>query len=117
MSVETEFRALLTGDATVQSLVGIKVRANRAEQADQPSYVIFRRTDTQRARTLDGTVVDERVVLEVECWATSKAKADEVADAVEAVLATADQEVQSRSEDYDGELDLALTMLTVSWWV
>lgn len=117
MSAELDLQTLLAGNTGVTSLVGGRIGADRAEQDWGRPFVIYTRTDTERFKTLDGTVVDEKVTFDVQCWADTRAEAEACADACTAAIEGGDHgEVVGRSTSYDGDLDLEATLLTVEWW-
>ncbi|WKB52310.1 tail completion protein gp17 [Eleftheria terrae] len=115
MSAETDFRAALLAHPPLAALLGDRIAAN-AISAKQPApYVVFN-SSHEPQYGLDGTKHLDRVTFEVQCWATSQAAADAVADAVEAALAPAGGTLLSRSTAYDGELAMDAAVLTVEWW-
>lgn len=121
MSAETEFRAACidTGTASgaaLAALVSTKVSADRIEQGTARPFVVFTRVDTEHAHGLDGTLHGSKAVLEVQVWADTRASAEAVADAVEAVVLAQAQLVIRRVAAYDGDLDFEATLLTVEWW-
>ena len=116
MSAETEMRALLVADAAVAALVADRISADRIEQGSQRPFVVFTRTNTNREKTLDGTIVGVLVSMVVQCWADTRQAADALADAVQDVIEEQYHTVSSRESDYDGDLDLEAAMLSVEWW-
>lgn len=116
MSAETDLRTLLLGTPTITSLVGSRVTADRIEQGALRPFIVFTRTGTERIQALDGTVHAVKVVLELQCWADTRAAADAVAYAVTNALESVYQVVLSQDSAYDAELDLEAATLSVDWW-
>ena len=117
MSAETALHAVLVADAAVAALVGVRVRAERAEQTDARPFVVFTRTGTEPYVDLSGAVLAAQVSLDVQCWADTRTVADALADAVAAaVRAVPTQSVLGRSGGYDPDLDAEVAILNVLWW-
>lgn len=114
MSAETDFRALLVGNAGVTALVGTKVAQNAMPPDKAPPFVVFTATHNP-SYGLDGTLLDDEVTFDVQCWATTSLTADAVADAIDAAL-PASHAVVGRASGYDSELNLDCTVLTIQWW-
>lgn len=116
MSTESDLRALLLASTAVTTLVGQRVAADRVEQGSARPFVVFTRAATERAKGLDGTVHGVRVTFELQCWADTRAAAEQVADAVQSAIEQAFQTVEARSAGQDPELDLECAQLTITWW-
>ena len=116
MSAVTDLRALLLADAAVAALVGTRISADRITQGAGRPFIVFARTDTKRDKTLDGSVVSVLVSFDVQCWADTRLVADQVADAVQAAIERADQDISSRSSVYEDDLDFEGESLAVDWW-
>ncbi len=112
MSIETDFLAVIAGDAAVAALVGAKVAIGAAPESDPPPYVVvtFQRVPEY---TLDGDLAFEEVFPSVQCWATTAAQANAVADAVTAALhASSDYAIEQRSVAFDPDTQLDAAVLT-----
>lgn len=116
MSAKTDLRAALVADSALTALVGTNITANRVEQDAPRPFVVYSQTATEPYRGLDGTLHGRKTVFELQCWADTRAAADAVADAVEAVLDAQHQSATARADGYDGDLDLEATVLSVDWW-
>lgn len=114
MSAETDFRALLIGNAGVTALVSTRVAQNAAPTSAALPLVAFTAQHNE-TRGLDGTLLDDEVSFEVQCWANTAVAADAVADAIEAAI-TGNRAVTARASGYSDELALDCTVLTVQWW-
>lgn len=116
MTAATELRALLVANGTLTALVGNRIRANRAEQSDIRPFVVFTRVDTQNEFGLDGSRQASKQVFEVQAWADTRATADAVTAAIEAVFIAADRAFAGPVDGYDADLDMEASSLTVDWW-
>jgi len=118
MSVETDFRALLAGNASVTALVGTRIALNAVPEDAALPLVVYA-VSHDRTVGLDGTLLAEQCSVAVQCWADTATAADAVADAVVAAIATAaagQAAVLARSTTFDPEMGLDGTELTVEWW-
>jgi hypothetical protein len=116
LSAETDFRAVLAGYGPLASLVGARIAQNAVPPATAAPYVVFS-GQHEPSRGLDNTLLGTKVTFSVTCWAKKTADADAVADQVVAALAAQGVECTARASDYDAEVDLDATALTVDWWV
>lgn len=119
MSIETDFRSLLTAYAPLAALVGARIILNAAQQTIGSPYIVFTASH-EPVLGMDGAELADACTLTVQCWATSSAGAEQVADAVVAAVATAPATaavaVLARASGYDEEADLDATVLQVAWW-
>jgi hypothetical protein len=117
MSADTEFRALLAGHAALTALVSTRIAANAVPQDSAFPLVVFvSQHDSDYG--LDNTLHGTSVTHSVQCYATTAAGAEAVADAVAGAVATdADYLVTARSGGYDEELALDAVNLTVQRWI
>ena len=116
MSLDTDLRALLVGNAGLTALVSTRIVQDRMEQGAARPFVVFSRASTDYQTGLDGSVLGERATFDVQCWADTRASAEAVASAVQAVLDANQRPVLSRASGYDAELDLEATLMSVEWW-
>ena len=116
MSLDTDLRALLVGNAGVTALVSTRIVQDRMEQGAGRPFIVFSRASTEFMNGLDGSVMGERVMFDVQCWADTRSSAEAVAGAVAAVLLADHRPVLSRTSGYDPDLDLEATLLSVEWW-
>lgn len=119
MSIETDFRALLAGNAGVSALVGTRIALNAVPDGVAYPLVVFG-AQHQRILGLDSSLLGVQATLIAMCWAQTPAQAEAVADAVVAAVATAPAAagavVLDRAGTYDDELGLDGVALTVEWW-
>lgn len=119
MSIESDFRALLAGNAGVTALVGANIALNAVSDSATGPAIVF---SAEHARTLalDNTLLADQCTLSVQCWADTATQAEAVADAVTAAVATAPADagavVLDRASVYDQDLGMDGTVLTVEWW-
>lgn len=116
MSLDTDLRALLVGNAGVTALVSTRIVQDRMEQGAGRPFIVFSRASTEFMNGLDGSVMGERVMFDVQCWADTRTSADAVANAVNVVLSANQRPVLSRTSGYDSDLDMEATLLSVEWW-
>lgn len=120
MSVETEFRALLAAHAPLTALVGTAIALNAVPEGAAAPLVVYACTHS-RTIGLNNELLADQCSLQVQCWGVSALQADELADAVEAAVATAPAAtgacVLDRATTFEPELGLDGTVLTVEWWV
>lgn len=119
MSVETTFRALLAAYAPLTALVGTRIAQDVMAQGQPTPFVVFTASH-DLSHNLLGEVIADACMLSVQCWATTSAQSQALADAVQAAVATAPADVgattTNRTGGYDEETDLHATVLTVEWW-
>lgn len=120
MSVETDFRALLTGRGALMSLLGTGgVALDAITEGDQPPYVIFTVRHSP-VLGLDNTVLSDQCSVSVESWAPTAQEAAAIADQVALAVAAAPTArgacVVERSSTIDAELGLDGVQQTVEWW-
>lgn len=113
MSVETDFYSLLSAAAGVTALVGTRIYPDALpEECDYPAAV-FARARTDEVRSVSGQVFGADVDLQVGCWAETRAAADAVAVAIEALL-TGTWVRTAREAVFDPQSGLYATNLTVT---
>lgn len=119
MSIETTFRALLAAHAPLAALVGTRIAQDVMAQGQPTPFVVFTATHDLQHNLL-GEVLADACTLTVQCWGTTSAQAEAVADAAQAAVATAPGDAgattTSRTAGYDEETDLHATVLAVEWW-
>lgn len=115
MSAITDLRALLAADTAVAALVGTRISADRAEQGTALPMIVFS-GQCEPLLTLAGPTGVGLWTFEIQCWATTRASAEAVADAVAAACDGAHQYVQSRAPGFDQDTDLECAIVTVQWW-
>lgn len=122
MSVESDFRAALAGNAALVALVGTRIAQDAVPQGSAYPLVVYT-VQHQRELAIDNSQHADACTLQVQCWGGRAADAADVADAVEAALAadvTAvahDATVTQRETAFDPDLDLHAVQLAVEWWV
>ena len=119
MSIETDFRALLTGYAPLSALVGTRIAMNAVPEGSVVPLVVFSATH-DRTLGLDNSLLADQCSIDVQCWAETAVDADQVADAVIAAIATAPAAsgavVLGRSTTFEPDLGLDATILSAEWW-
>jgi hypothetical protein len=115
MSAESDFRALLAGNAPLVALVGTRIAQNAMKQGEPTPMVVFTATH-QPEFGLNNSVHADRVTFDVQCWAATAIQADAVADAIVTCLAAVGVVATARATGFDAELGLDATVLTVEWW-
>lgn len=117
MSSIPAVRTLLLADATVAGLVGTKVRADAAEQADAMPYIVLRRPRVVRDMGLDGTVLAKGEVFEIECWDDQRIVSTDLEDAVVSALIAGDILPDDNDPDaIDPDVDARCTVVTCTVW-
>lgn len=119
MSIESDFRALLAGNAPLAALVSTRIALNAVPAGSDIPVVVFGAVH-ERTLGLNNALLGDKATLLVQCWDDNAAGADAVADAVITAVATAPAQsgatVLDRGSSFDPELDLHATELTVEWW-
>lgn len=119
MSIESDFRALLAGNAGLTALVSTRIAQDAIPENSTGSLVVFSAVH-ERTLGLDNSLLADRCTLSVQCWAATGALAASVADAVTAAVATAPAAagacVLDRQTTFEPELGLDGVLLTVEWW-
>lgn len=116
MSIETDFRAWLTGYAGVTALVpAAAIAQNAVAEGTPPPYIVF---EVARAPEygIDNTVHATAVTVRTTCWATTPGASDAVADAVTAALAAQGVVITQRLSTFDAEIGFDGTVLSAEWW-
>jgi hypothetical protein len=103
-------RTLLTGDATITSLVGTKVRMGRMDQVEDYPAIVFKQVSTMPNDHKLGTSVADQERWQVSAFAESYAEAYEIADRIRFVLDGVNQQVVN-GVDVDGVMFLDETAL------
>ncbi len=119
MSAENDFRATLMAHAPLVALTGTRVAQNVVRQGASLPLVAYAARH-EPVLNLLGETTDDQCSFTVQCWSQTALEADAVADAVTAAVADADPVhgavVIAREGDYDPEMDVHATVLTVEWW-
>ena len=119
MSIEADFRTLLAGYAPLGALVGTRIAMNSVPEGSTLPLVVFT-SSHERTLGLDNSLLADTCTLAVQCWGQTAASAEAVADAVVAAVATAPAAsgavVTARETNFDPDLGLDATQLTVEWW-
>lgn len=115
MSTETEYRARLAAYAPLVALVSTRIAQNAVPQGEAVPLVVFAASHNP-SRGIDGTLLADEVLLATQCWAGDGVTADAVADAVEAAV-SGWADVLTRGTEYNEEMKLDCTALTVQRWV
>lgn len=84
MSVRSDIKTRLTGDATITTLVGNQVYWVLRPVTTTGSCIIIRRVGTTFSHDLDGTIKEESGAFQFRCVARASVDADTIAAAVKA---------------------------------
>ena len=114
-TADESLRALLAADAAVAALVGERIAADRVEQGTALPFVVFTGS-AEPQRGLDGSVHGVKTTFEIQCWATTRAQANAVAQACKAALDAQHQYAAGPVNGYDQELDLEAALISCEWW-
>lgn len=87
MGLETSIYTVLTGDATVSSLVATRVRAEAGYPEENGSQVTYSATD-EPVHHSTGVAAIKRSTITLTCWGAEKDDADTLFDAVKSALET-----------------------------
>lgn len=119
MSIESDFRALLAGNAGVTTLVSTRIAQDAVPEGSTYPLVVFA-VRHDRTLGLDNTLLADQAAIAVQCWAETGVIAASVADAVIAAVATAPAAagavVLDRASTFDPDTGLDGVALTVEWW-
>jgi hypothetical protein len=114
VSAETTFRALLANDVALAALTSRRIAQNAVPQGVVFPLVVFA-SSHKPTYGLDGTLLDDEVTFQVQCWASTALQAEAVADAAAAALGTSGT-ITERSSAFDEDLGADCVVLTVQWW-
>jgi hypothetical protein len=110
MSAETDLYAALAADATVAGLVAVpgvsptelKIYPNVAPQDVDLPAIVFARPNTEHINTIHGGApIGATVTQDLWCMSTTRAAADQLADAAESALGTAGFLLTGRRAEID----------------
>lgn len=120
MTVETDFRAVAVAHAPLVALVGQRVVQNGIDDGTEGDYIVFT-TSHEPHLGIGGQVLGDQVSITAECWAATAMRANAIADALVAAMATAPPmacvTVTNRASGFDGDLGLDATVLSLEWWI
>lgn len=116
MSIETDFHALLSGNAGVISLVGSRIAQSAVPAGDGFPLVVFTTLHDYQLG-LSGVALGDVCAINVQCWAETAVQAEAVAAAVIAAVATRRDVaiVTSRAPVFDEETGLDAVALSITW--
>lgn len=86
MSVSTDFVTYLNSQASITSLVGNRICQAPAHEKEKLPFIVFMRNGRSQETTLDGTKDNDQTFLDVECRGSTQDEAEQVADALHALL-------------------------------
>jgi hypothetical protein len=108
--------ALLASDA-VRALVKDRIRSDIGLEGDAYPLIVFKRSNFTVETGLDNSVHARSDTFAVECWADTRAKALDVADAVLEALLVADMPPDPSDPDaIDPEQDARCVPFNVTLW-
>jgi len=114
VTVESDFYALLSGNAGVVAAVATRLYPDALPEDCAYPAVVFSRTRTEPTIGLSGQVFGADVDLSIGCWAKTRITADLVAVAVEAALVGSPFVRTAREAVMDPDTGLLATILTVT---
>lgn len=83
MTAAEALQQFLASDATLSSLVGARIRPQKATQGDPTPYVAMSLSGSDRVRTLtEGSTGPCKATFQLEAWGSSEAQADAVRNAI-----------------------------------
>jgi len=115
MSAHTDLQALLLATPAVTALCGTRIYSDRAEQSAQTPFVVYVGT-SEPQRALNGSVHGIKTVFDIQCWAASRSKANELAYAVQTAVDAQHMYASGPSSGFDADLDLEAAILECTWW-
>lgn len=117
MSAETDLYSALSGDAALAAVVGTRIYPDAVPQEQVGACIAYARQGTEPVLTIHSAApVGAFVLLEVVCMAAKRADAEDVADKALVPLAAAQFQLTDRRAEYDSDLQLWGTVLTVRKW-
>lgn len=114
MTVESDFYALLSGNAGVIAAVGTRIYPDALPEKSAYPAIAFVRSKTAPLVGVSGQEFGADVDLSVGCWAETRTAADAVALAVEAALPGSAFTRSAKDGAMDPETGLLATLLTVT---
>lgn len=115
MSAETDLQTLLEAYAPLAALVDDRIAQNVIDQGAAPPFVVYTGQHNPDFG-LDNTVLSTNVQFRIECWGTTAAEADDVADEVVAALLADGVVCTSRVTGYNADTEFDATILVADWW-
>ncbi len=121
MSVEADLRTDLLAYAPLSALIGTKLAADKVDKAVTRPFIVFV-VEREPHHTLDNTLQTTRYEFQFQCWADTRAEAEQVADALEAALAQSEAvepggiPVEARTTAHEPDLDLEAVNITCDVW-
>lgn len=79
--------ALLAGESTISDIVGARIYTQHAPQAAALPYLLVTQLASNENNTLDGTSELRFITFDVDCYADRSVEAEDLADAVRALVA------------------------------
>ena len=104
MSTETVLFALLAADAGIGALVADRIYPEVAPQDVDRPLIVYQRESTQPLYTIHGTLALQSVYVVISCYASSRAEAETIGDAVITALSGSAFEALDRTGGYDPDL-------------
>lgn len=116
MSAESQINATLNADVGLTAVVAARIYPDfLAQEIDRPA-VVYQRAGTEYVTTIhDGTPLDRRVTMELWCLATSRDRAEKLADLVELAIANTFLPIDRRPE-FDEPSATFSTVISVTVW-
>ena len=117
MSAHAEIKTALDASAGLAALVGVRIRADLAQEKDAFPFVVFKRTDYLPEYGLDNSVHAVREIFAIECWGETRSQSVDVSEQV--LLALADAGLPATNADPDGidpDVLARATVLNVDVW-
>lgn len=116
MSAEDQLYAALAGHTPLTALVDDRVYPDYVPPKIQLPAVAFNRADTEFINTLSQLAVASKASIEVVSMAATRSAADEVALACQQACIAAGFPPVNRRTDFDADLNIWATVITVDIW-
>jgi hypothetical protein len=101
MSAEATLYSILSTAAGVTALVSTRIYPDLIPEEKATPYIGYERTSTDPVRTLEGTILSDRIGIMVACWADTRIAAEQLADAVRTAMIGSGWRAESRGAEVD----------------
>ena len=103
----------LRQDASVSALCGGRVYPDRAPEDAVTPFAVFTREATGQMQTLSVLIDNPDVTFDVRCWADTRAKAEQLATAIQTACADAKMGIETRESGYSDDFALHAAILKI----
>jgi hypothetical protein len=118
MSASTAFVTLMTAATGVTNIIGVGAACKLYPDAipvDVQLPAIAYTISVDPIATIHGAVLGEDTTITIACWAVTRAKAEELATAVQAALIVAKRVWSNRTTAFDEETASYASIVTLDW--